>query len=230
MLTSTLLALASAALASAHTVITYPGWRGNNLKDNEEFPYGMQWTYPCGGLTLTQNRTYWPTTGGAISFQPGWFQGHATAFIYVNLGVGNDGPDGGPKNMSFPMVSPFQIIGPGKNPYPGTFCLPQVSTPAGFEFKEGDNATIQLVELAIHGAALYSCVDITFVPPGDPRVAQVNESNCFNSTDLGAADLYTINILESGRDKLALATSAAASLARMAGWVPLVAGGLWMML
>lgn len=73
------------------------------------------------------------------------------------------------------------------------------------------------------------CVDITFVPPGDPRVAQVNESNCFNSTDLGAADLYTINILESGRDKLAL-TSAAASLARLAGWVPLVAGGLWMML
>lgn len=47
MLTSTLLALASAALASAHTVITYPGWRGNNLKDNDEFPYGMQWTYPC---------------------------------------------------------------------------------------------------------------------------------------------------------------------------------------
>lgn len=54
------------------------------------------------------------------------------------------------------MVSPFQIIGPGKNPYPGTFCLPQVSVPTGFEFKEGDNATIQLVELAVHGAALYS--------------------------------------------------------------------------
>lgn len=51
MLTSTLLALASAALASAHTVITYPGWRGNNLKDNEEFPYGMQWTYPCEYLS-----------------------------------------------------------------------------------------------------------------------------------------------------------------------------------
>lgn len=47
MLTSTLLTLASAALASAHTVITYPGWRGNNLKDNDEFPYGMQWMYPC---------------------------------------------------------------------------------------------------------------------------------------------------------------------------------------
>lgn len=55
---------------AAHLVITYPGWRGNNLissgmtadgypqKDGLgvfynstakelEYPYGMQWTYPC---------------------------------------------------------------------------------------------------------------------------------------------------------------------------------------
>lgn len=53
---------------SAHTVITYPGWRGNSLHmngtlpqnnpdtigvdwNNEtqqyDFPYGMQWIYPC---------------------------------------------------------------------------------------------------------------------------------------------------------------------------------------
>lgn len=61
--------------AAAHTVITYPGWRGNNLKTsglnedgsvpagslgqnwnnqtNEyEFPYGMQWMYPCTLLSL----------------------------------------------------------------------------------------------------------------------------------------------------------------------------------
>ena len=31
----------------AHTVITLPGWRGDNLITNETFPYGMQWTYPC---------------------------------------------------------------------------------------------------------------------------------------------------------------------------------------
>jgi len=47
MLGSTLLCVASAALASAHTIITYPGWRGNNLITNETFPYGMQWMYPC---------------------------------------------------------------------------------------------------------------------------------------------------------------------------------------
>lgn len=60
------------SLAAAHTVIVYPGWRGNNIhtngtvsdtdpsiipgslgityKDNGStagFPYGMQWMYPC---------------------------------------------------------------------------------------------------------------------------------------------------------------------------------------
>lgn len=30
-----------------HTVITYPGWREDNLITNETFPYGMQWMYPC---------------------------------------------------------------------------------------------------------------------------------------------------------------------------------------
>lgn len=61
------------ALVSSHTVITYPGWRGDNLHtngsitglngtifppdvignaglgvgDNNTYPYGMQWIYPC---------------------------------------------------------------------------------------------------------------------------------------------------------------------------------------
>jgi len=63
----TLTALAAAtSIAQAHTVITYPGWRGNNLHTNgtdptdtgsigidlyengtQGFPYGMQWMYPC---------------------------------------------------------------------------------------------------------------------------------------------------------------------------------------
>lgn len=57
-------------LAAAHTVIVYPGWRGNNILTNGTvsptdpnivpgslginydngtygFPYGMQWMYPC---------------------------------------------------------------------------------------------------------------------------------------------------------------------------------------
>ena len=109
-----------------------------------------------GGIGTTTNRTYWPTTGGAIAFQPGWFQGHQTAFLYVNLGFGTDGPDNGPMNMSNPMVAPFQLLGPSKNPYPGTICLPQVPLPTGAVVKAGDLATIQVVELAAHGASLFS--------------------------------------------------------------------------
>ena len=111
-------------------------------------------------MPLTQNRTYWPTKGGAIAFQPGWFQGHATADVYINLGIGNEAPDGGPLNMSLPMVPRFQILGPSKNPYPGTMCLPQVPLPAGLNVKAGDNATIQVVELAVHGASLFSVSSI----------------------------------------------------------------------
>jgi len=79
-----------------------------------------------------------------------------TAFIYINLGFGTDGPFEGPKNMSSSMVPPFQLLGPSNNPYPGTICLPQVPLPAGAHVKAGDLATIQVVELAQHGAALYS--------------------------------------------------------------------------
>jgi hypothetical protein len=55
-------------LAHAHTVITYPGWRGDNLHSNGTvdetdglgtfaegqdylYPYGMQWMYPCKALS-----------------------------------------------------------------------------------------------------------------------------------------------------------------------------------
>jgi hypothetical protein len=116
-------------------------------------------------MHTTTNRTYWPTLGGAVAFQPGWFQGHNTAFLYINLGFGTDGPDGGPPNMSFPMVAPFQILGPSKNPYPGTVCLPQVPLPANTVVNPGDNATIQVVELAQHGASLFSVS--LFIPFAD---------------------------------------------------------------
>lgn len=73
MLRAPLIAVAAtlwwSSLVAAHTVITYPGWRGNNLhtngtnpdgtvpegsigidymgNDTYGFPYGMQWMYPC---------------------------------------------------------------------------------------------------------------------------------------------------------------------------------------
>lgn len=102
-------------------------------------------------MPTSQNRTKWPIKGGALSFQPGWFPGHKTAFIYINLGLGNV-----PLNMSHPMLPPFQVVGPTVEPYPGTFCMPQVPLPPNINVTVGDNATIQLIEIAMHGAALYN--------------------------------------------------------------------------
>ncbi|OAA61904.1 hypothetical protein SPI_04763 [Niveomyces insectorum RCEF 264] len=234
-----LAALVGASLVSAHTVIVYPGWRGDNLITNDTFPYGMQWMYPCGGMRTTTNRTYWPVSGGAVSFQPGWFQGHATAQIFINLGFGTDGPDGGPPNMSNPMVPQFGIIGPSKNPYPGTICLPQVPLPVNASVKVGDNATIQVVELAVHGASLYSCVDITFVEDNDPRLATVNETNCFNSTDIGFSDVYTMttklagtnsSVTKSGAGSLFRRAQGSSAWLHYAGWLPVVFGSAWLLL
>lgn len=189
---SILLSLALASISSAHIVISYPGWRGNNLQTTKEHPYGMQWSYPCGGIGTTKNRTYWPTTGGAVAFQPGWFRGHEKALAFINLGFGTDGPDDGPIDMSNPMIPAFQILGPSNGPYPGTICFPQVPLPKDANVTAGDLATIQIVELAIHGAALYSCVDIEFVEPNDKRLEEVTEDNCFNSSELGFAEMFTI--------------------------------------
>jgi BIM1-like copper acquisition factor len=102
-------------------------------------------------MPTSTNRTKWPTQGGAISLQPGWFQGHKTAFVYFNLGLGTV-----PPNMSHVMLPPFQIVGPTNNPYPGTFCLPQVPLPANISVNVGDNATIQVIMAAQHGASLYN--------------------------------------------------------------------------
>lgn len=107
--------------------------------------------YLGGGMPVSQNRTKWPIGGGAVSFQPGWFPGHQTAFLYINMGYGTI-----PPNMSHPMIAPFQIVAPTNQEYPGTFCIPQVPLPQNAELKVGDNATIQVVEIAQHGAALYN--------------------------------------------------------------------------
>lgn len=90
--------------------------------------------------------------GGAVAFQPGWFTGHSSALLYINLGIGNV-----PENYSLPMQKMWQITGPSNDPYPGSsICMPQVPLPANVTVNEGDNATIQVVENAQHGAALYS--------------------------------------------------------------------------
>ncbi|KAL8924001.1 MAG: hypothetical protein Q9208_004285 [Pyrenodesmia sp. 3 TL-2023] len=237
------------SLVSSHTVITYPGWRGNNLHspgdiagenglgagNNGTYPYGMQWIYPCtlpssqlftptsangglsgGGMPISTNRTKWPVTGGAVGVQPGWFPGHSSAFFYINLGEGTV-----PLNYSLPMQPVFQILGPSNQQYDGSWCLPQVPLPANFTAKVGNNATIQIIETAQHGAALYNCVDIVFAEPNE--VPEVNETNCVNSTNIGFELVFSTETT----------TSAAASLpssSHSASWVasiPLVAAIAW---
>ena len=106
-------------------------------------------------MPLSTNRTKWPVQGGAISIQPGWFPGHSKALFYINMGITAPGQVN-PPNMSHPVVPPFQILGPTNDQYPGQFCLPQVPMPANLTFSVGDNVTLQVVEAAQHGAALYN--------------------------------------------------------------------------
>jgi hypothetical protein len=86
------------------------------------------------------------------------------------------------------------------------------------------------------------CVDIIFADPGDSKIAEVNETNCFNSTELGFAEIFTITTKEPIRDD-GTTTSGATPLtlwfglyertslaARLAAWLPAILGGLWLFL
>lgn len=106
-------------------------------------------------MPQSRNRTKWPYKGGAVSVQPGWFPGHSKAFIYINMGVNGPNEVNAP-NMSHPLVPPFQILGPTNEEYPGQFCLPQVPMPVNLTLGVGDNVTLQVIETAQHGAALYN--------------------------------------------------------------------------
>ncbi len=103
-------------------------------------------------MQVSSNRTYWPIDGGAVAFQPGWFVGHETALVYVNLGLGEQ-----PVNYSWP-VTKIYLHGPTNNPYPGTVCLPKLNLPEEVRnrVKSGDLATIQVVEAAKHGAGMFT--------------------------------------------------------------------------
>ena len=106
-------------------------------------------------MPVGQNRTKWPIKGGSIAIIPGWNAGHPTAFFYVNMGYGTK-----PVNHSNIMTGIFQITGPSRDAYAGEFCLRQVPLPVNATvnagIKPGDNATIQVIQVALHGASLYN--------------------------------------------------------------------------
>jgi hypothetical protein len=91
--------------------------------------------------------------------------------FFVNIGINGPGDIGewpllctrshadvltAPPNMSHPVVKAFQIDGPSNDAFEGTICLPQVPLPENISFQIGDNITIQVIELAQHGAAIYN--------------------------------------------------------------------------
>lgn len=82
---------------------------------------------------------------------PGWNAGHPSAFFYVNMGYGSQ-----PVSMTNIMLPVFQMTGPSAVPYPGSFCLTDVPLPVNASLKAGDNATIQVIQVALHGASLYN--------------------------------------------------------------------------
>lgn len=238
------LALLSAiSIARAHTVITYPGWRGNNLHTNGTlpaqnpdsigidfsdngtvaFPWGQQWMYPCGGMPQSTNRTKWPVHGGGISIQPGWFPGHSFAMFYINIGITERGALA-PPNMSHPVVPPFQLVGPNNFEYPGQFCLPQVGMPKNLDLEVGTNITIQVVELAQHGAALYNCVDVTLTEPEE--VELITKDNCYNSSNLAFNLVYATTPIGSAAPAILSTPSTAAFALLAAALVSLVGGFL----
>lgn len=76
--------LFTSSLVSAHTVITYPGWRGDNLHtngsvvdsqglgvgDNNTYPYGMQWMYPCNSPPPHLPSSHLPPSSPISTFPP----------------------------------------------------------------------------------------------------------------------------------------------------------------
>lgn len=54
------------------------------------------------------------------------------------------------------MEPMFGITGPNNSFYNGSICLPFVPLPVNYTAVVGQNATIQIVEAAQHGAALYN--------------------------------------------------------------------------
>ncbi|KAH7020990.1 uncharacterized protein B0I36DRAFT_367453 [Microdochium trichocladiopsis] len=189
---SGIVAVLVGSVVDAHTAIKYPGSRGDNFGKNGTvaesdglgiftsgndsdpiFPYGMTFIYPCGGLPTSTNRTLWPLNGPVpLILEPGHQANHDWGMIWVNIGLGTI-----PTNFTTQMMHEFSFTFPSDGVYDNQICLPEVTLPSAVrnlvssgQVKAGDNATIQVVESAKHGGALYSCIDITFTAATYPSV------------------------------------------------------------
>ncbi|TVY35273.1 Uncharacterized protein LSUB1_G005718 [Lachnellula subtilissima] len=154
------------SLASAHSSIVYPEWRGDSFATG-----ASQYIYPCANVNQTAktNRTTWPLTGGSLSLD----LHHPWSYIFVNLGLGTDYPI-----FNISLISPF--LNETGN---GTLCLPKITLPAGISPADGTNASIQVVTFGETGSALYNCADVTFKSDTETLGAD----KCSNSTGVSVS-------------------------------------------
>lgn len=110
-----------------------------------------------------ENRTEWPLTGGSIALDVS----HPWALTYVNLGLGNN-----VTSFNITLVPAFNQTGNG------TFCWPEVGTAklAELGVTEGQNASLQVIQLATSGNALYN-VSHLIKSPQSKKLLQVSNSN-----------------------------------------------------
>ncbi|PWW75754.1 hypothetical protein C7212DRAFT_201800 [Tuber magnatum] len=191
-------------LVNGHFTVIYPQQRG--------FSYDTQFQFPCKFPLSppTTNRSQWPTNGGALSFIPI----HAFGLTTINIALGSNIDEkilSNPYNV--PMVPLFNQTGANS-----TFCLPKIKIPkkiAG-DVDDGINATIQVIQLTGTGAALYSCIDITFSDKEADRFGApaVWDKYCVNGTGMGG---YRLGDKDPSRSNATAVQSAASSPARFAG-------------
>ncbi|ROT39591.1 hypothetical protein SODALDRAFT_133882 [Sodiomyces alkalinus F11] len=164
--TQALLTLAAAGLSSAHFTLKYPEWRGNTFDDTLNY---TQWSWPCGGPAYgSGNRTDWPLSGGSL----GVTLGHAYNFLYINLGIEENGTV-----ASFPTsLTPNPLNTTGS----GTLCLSDLLVPSDLNITAGTNASLQVIKVGRSGQAQYNCADIRFVEDAP----EPTEEQC--ATDDGA--------------------------------------------
>ncbi|QDS72473.1 hypothetical protein FKW77_009875 [Venturia effusa] len=141
MMFSPITILALSSVASAHFRLYEPYWRGDSFAANRS-----QWTYPCANVDQSNsstNRTAWPLDGGSLRFGPG----HTWAYTYVNMGLGNE-----VTAFNISLVEGFNQTGNG------TFCWSKTgqSVLQGLNLTEGQNASIQIIQISHSGGALYN--------------------------------------------------------------------------
>jgi len=118
------------------------------------------------------NRTAWPLDGGSLLFAGS----HPWSYTYVNLGLGND-----VAGFNISLVEGFNQTGNG------TFCWNKAGVAAlkALNLTEGQNASIQVIQISHSGAALYNCADITFSRTATLLSGEV----CKNATGVGGVEL-----------------------------------------